>query len=137
MSGAPFKYIKQAHTMHGKFSKNLSKKSFESNKKFWVNKLRNYGGMLQKASLFTQNFFWQALRKFSCIVWACLIYLKGAPDIVSDVPKRIRNIRHAKNIIRWKKWKSLDFTFKMTLGRYGGMLRRVPFFDSKLFLTSS
>ena len=71
MSGAPFKYIKRGHTMHGKVSKSLSKKVLSqkgSSVKHTSIAFSPYGSMLHKTPFLTQKFFDKLLENFSRIV---------------------------------------------------------------------
>ena len=99
--------------------------------------LRSYGLSFKKPHFFHSKLFFQRLwENFLCIVWPCLIYLKGAPNIVIYVIKKIRNIRHVKQIMWQETWKSLDF-FEDQLQKWGweamGYPSKTPFFHPKLF----
>ena len=96
--------------------------------------LRSYGGILQKTPFSSQNFFFRKLlENFLFIVWPCFIYWKGVSNIVLYGIKKIRNVRHIKQIIWQETSKSLDFYVENGVEKLWGYPSKNPIFDSKLF----
>ena len=66
--------------------------------------------LLAKTPIFRSKLFFQMpLENFLYTLWPCLRYLKGSPDIVLYVSKKIRAIRHVKDNIFKEKYKKTDF----------------------------
>ena len=87
-----------------------------------------------------KTFFHWLWESFLCVVWLRSNYLRDCLNIVLYVGKKIRNIRHVKQIIWQETWKSLDFwrsTSKMGLRSYGISFQKPHFFHSKLFFNGS
>ena len=67
-------------------------------------------GLCFKNPIFDSKlFFHKLLENFPRVVWACLICLKGAFEIVCYVKKRIRNIRHTYEKRSTKIWEEPIF----------------------------
>ena len=135
MSGASFKYIKQSRTMHGKFSKSLSKKSFESKN----GTLRSIPPYLPNVILkvksklfyFSQRIMFLACRMFLVpfLTWQAM---SGAP---------FKYIKHGHTMYEnfFKSLSKKCFESKMGLceAYLWWYASEILIFDSKLFLTSS
>ena len=84
-------------------------KSFESQKKpFWSMALYLTNPIL-RVNFSKFKFFQRLLENFLSVVWSCLIYLETCLTSYLYARKKIRVIRHVKQIIRNEKYKSLDF----------------------------
>ena len=100
--------------------------------------LRCYVLSIKKTHFFTRNFFWMDLRNFSMRRMTMFNWSERLSKHSSLCwsKKKIRNIRHVKQIIWQETWKSLDFwtsTSKMGLRSYGISFQKLHFFHSKLF----
>ena len=135
MSGTPFKYIKQPRTMHGKFSKSLSKKSFESKN----GTLRSIPPYLPNVILKVKSklfYFFQRIMFLACRMFLILFLtwqaMSGAPfKYIKHGHTMYENFLRAcqKNVLSQK----CGFLKHTTTG----MLHRAPFLTQNISLTSS
>ena len=76
------------------------------------------------------QWFWET---FLYVVWLCSSYLRDCLNIVLYPGKKIRNVRHVKQII-WKETrKSLHFYFENGVEKLWGYPSKTTILDSKLF----
>ena len=98
--------------------------------KLWV--------ILPKTPFFHSKLFFHWLwESFLCVVWLRSNYLRDCLNIVLHVGKKIRNVRHVKQIIGQETWKSLDFwrsTSKMGLDL---SFKKLPFSTQNFFFANS
>ena len=106
---------------------------------FWDIHSRNRVGELcdfasNKAYFELKTFFQRLLENFLRVVWPCLIYWKGPPNIVFYDDKKIRTARHVKQIIWQEMCQSLDFWDIHSRNRVGelcGFALKMPVFKVK------
>ena len=82
---------------------------------------------------FTQNFFQWFWETFLYVVWLCSSYLRDCLNIVLYPGKKIRNVRHVKQIIWQETRKSLHFYFENGVEKLWGYPSKTTILDSKLF----
>ena len=101
--------------------------------RFWKNEAQNGVGIFWQNPIFwAETFFQRPLENFLWTLRACSRYLKGPPNIVLYVSKKIVTTRHTNQIICQEKWKNWDFEkTKLKMGlEYSD---KTPFFGLKLF----
>ena len=84
-----------------------------------------------------KTFFRWLWESFLCVVWLHSNYLRDCLNIVLYVGKKIRNVRHVKQIIGQETWKILDFwrsTSKMGLDL---SFKKLPFSTQNFFFANS
>ena len=78
--------------------------------RFWKNEAQNRVGIFWQNPIFwAETFFQSPLEIFLWTLRTCLRYLKGPPNIVLYVSKKIVTARHTNQIIFQEKWKKLRF----------------------------
>ena len=76
------------------------------------------------------QWFWET---FLYVVWLCSSYLRDCLNIVLYPGKKIRNVRHVKQIIWQETRKSLHFYFENGVEKLWGYPSKTTILDSKLF----
>ena len=96
--------------------------------------LRSYGISFQKPHFFYSKLFFQWFwETFLYVVWLCSSYLRDCLNIVLYPGKKIRNVRHVKQIIWQETRKSLHFYFENGVEKLWGYPSKTTILDSKLF----
>ena len=96
--------------------------------------LRSYGISFQKPHFFHSKLFFQWFwETFLYVVWLCSSYLRDCLNIVLYPGKKIRNVRHVKQIIWQETRKSLHFYFENGVEKLWGYPSKTTILDSKLF----
>ena len=80
------------------------------------------------------QWFWET---FLYVVWLCSSYLRDCLNIVLYPGKKIRNVRHVKQIIWQETRKSLHFYFENGVEKLWGYPSKTTILDSKLFFSQA
>ena len=92
-SDAPFRYLEHIRKVHRKFSRGPWKKWKKL--RFWKNEAQNRVGIFWQNPIFwAETFFQRPLENFLLAWRTCSRYLKGPPNLVLCVSKKIVTIRH-------------------------------------------
>ena len=91
-----------------KFLRAFEKKFWVKKKPFWSIALYLTNPIL-RVNFLTKNFFQRLLEIFLSVVWSCTIFLETCLTSYLYARKKIRVIRHVKQIIWKETYKSLDF----------------------------
>ena len=91
------------------------------------------GYLSTNPNFFTENFFQWFWETFLYVVWLCSSYLRDCLNIVLYLGKKIRNVRHVKQIILQETRKSLHFYFENGVEKLWGYPSKTTILESKLF----